>query len=455
MPGKDNLKDYDDPGKILAAIIANRGESILENPLRFLAEFNDYRKDNFTLEYNIIKLSFSENIPSDLRSKKNKVPFSILGRLLVKKIHDSHGTQIELAEWVVYSWAFALGIISKIDSPKKTSEKKSIKTFTTDMSSDTPAIGRNTCPLCGCFFTGEPVFCENCGMRLPNDSSQQNTTKVTSQRMGITTLPDAMFRANPQHTSEYDNDGSVPTKAELWRFGTKGPVRSSPAVSNGIVYVGSRDKNLYAIDAMTGKKKWRFGTKGSVRSSPAVSNGIVYVGSYDDNLYAIDAVTGKEKWRFATGGFVSSSPVVANGVVYFGSADKNLYAIDAVTGKEKWRFATGGSVFPPPAVSNDVVYVGSYFGSADKNLYAIDAVTGKEKWRFATGGSVFSSPAVSNGVVYFGSDDKNLYAIDAVTGKEKWRFATGEFVRSSPAVSNGVVYVGSDNNNLYAIGKPK
>jgi len=61
-----------------------------------------------------------------------------------------------------------------------------------------------------------------------------------------------------------------------------------------------------------------------------VSNGVVYVGSGDKNLYAIDAGTGKEKWRFTTGSYVVSSPAVSNGVVYVGSLDKNLYAVGGV-----------------------------------------------------------------------------------------------------------------------------
>jgi hypothetical protein len=104
-------------------------------------------------------------------------------------------------------------------------------------------------------------------------------------------------------------------------------VDSSPAVANGVVYVGSWNFNLYAIDAVTGTEKWRFATGAWVHSSPAVANGVVYVGSHDKNLYAIDAATGMEKWRFTTGGDVDSSPAVANGVVYFGSEDMNIYAI--------------------------------------------------------------------------------------------------------------------------------
>ena len=138
---------------------------------------------------------------------------------------------------------------------------------------------------------------------------------------------------------------------------------------------------------MTGKEKWRFTTGDAVSSSPLVSNGIVYVGSRDNNLYAIDTVTGKEKWRFTLGSYnMSASPVVSNGVVYIGSDDNNLYAIDTVTGTEKWRFTTGGDV-ASPAVSNGIVYV----GSQDNILYAIDTMTGTEKWlfRIRTTGTLF------------------------------------------------------------------
>ena len=55
-----------------------------------------------------------------------------------------------------------------------------------------------------------------------------------------------------------------------------------------------------------------------VYSSPAVANGVVYVGS-DDNVYALNARTGALLWSYTTGEYVVSSPAVANGVVYVGS----------------------------------------------------------------------------------------------------------------------------------------
>jgi outer membrane protein assembly factor BamB len=54
-----------------------------------------------------------------------------------------------------------------------------------------------------------------------------------------------------------------------------------------VVYVGSYDGNVYALNATTGANVWNFTTGASVYSSPAVANGVVYVGSYDGNVYAV------------------------------------------------------------------------------------------------------------------------------------------------------------------------
>ena len=74
--------------------------------------------------------------------------------------------------------------------------------------------------------------------------------------------------------------------------------------------------------------KWKFETGDSVSSSPAVVDGVVYFGSYDNHLYALDTKTGEEQWKFETGDSVFSSPAVSDGVVYFGSHDNYLYAVD-------------------------------------------------------------------------------------------------------------------------------
>ena len=97
---------------------------------------------------------------------------------------------------------------------------------------------------------------------------------------------------------------------------------SSPAVANGVVYVGSLDGNVYALDARTGGLLWSYATGYGVESSPAVANGVVYVGSEylgTGGVYALDASTGALLWSSAITNSVESSPAVANGIVYVGS----------------------------------------------------------------------------------------------------------------------------------------
>jgi outer membrane protein assembly factor BamB len=71
---------------------------------------------------------------------------------------------------------------------------------------------------------------------------------------------------------------------------------------------------------------WTATTAGEVTSSPAEADGIMYVGSQDDKIYALNATTGATLWTGTTGAPVDSSPAVANGIVYVGSEDDKVYA---------------------------------------------------------------------------------------------------------------------------------
>ena len=78
----------------------------------------------------------------------------------------------------------------------------------------------------------------------------------------------AMFRNGPEHSGVYDSP--APTLQTLaWKFKTGGRVISSPLVVGDVVYVGSTDGSLYAINRADGSQRWKFDTKGPVSSSPA------------------------------------------------------------------------------------------------------------------------------------------------------------------------------------------
>jgi len=287
-----------------------------------------------------------------------------------------------------------------------------------------------------------------------------------------------MFRGDPEHSGVYPAPGVPKFTRVKWKFHTRGQVISSPAIANGMVYVGSTDHNLYAIDLQNGTLKWKFESKSRITSSPAVSGGAVFFGSYDGNFYALDAMSGKVKWTFANPGerrFAAkhihglqpagetmldpfdvylSSPAVWQGAIYFGSGDGNVYAVHADSGKLKWRFHTGDVVHASPAISGGKLFIGSW----DTYFYALDAATGREIWRFKTGEDpdihnqvgIQSSALIYGGLVYFGCRDSNFYALDANTGEKRWSFSNhGSWVVGSPTTKDGKVYFATSDSGLF------
>lgn len=113
----------------------------------------------------------------------------------------------------------------------------------------------------------------------------------------------------------------------VWTFEAEEAIRTTPVLADDAVYVGSRDGNVYGIDAESGDQTWAFETDGRVDSSPAVVDGVLYVGSADQHVYALDTATGESLWVFETDDEVHSSPAVVAGTVYIGSNDGSIYAL--------------------------------------------------------------------------------------------------------------------------------
>ncbi len=283
------------------------------------------------------------------------------------------------------------------------------------------------------------------------------------------------FHGDNARTGVYPSPGPREVRRTRWIFKAGGPIVTSPAVADGVVYIASLDGHLYAVDAESGKEKWNFKSRFPVASSPAVAGGLLYFVSSGGALVALDLATGKPKWVLGTEyerkfeaknlhGYPSpaqtipdawdlftSSPAVAHGRVYFGSGDGGVYAVDSLTGLLQWKFATGDVVHSSPAVVDGTVFIGSW----DSTLYAIDAETGEQKWAFKAGQDPAihnqvgfqSSPAVADGVVYVGCRDAHVYALDAVTGRKKWDYPTSKsWVIGTPAVHDGIVYVGTSDS---------
>src|ERR1022692_126376 len=100
--------------------------------------------------------------------------------------------------------------------------------------------------------------------------------------------PQFHFAASHSGLNPYENVLSPTTASNLglrWSYLTMGYLESSPAIASGVVYIGSDDYNIYALNAGTGALRWKYTTGSYVISTPAVADGVVYAGSYDFNVY--------------------------------------------------------------------------------------------------------------------------------------------------------------------------
>ena len=284
-----------------------------------------------------------------------------------------------------------------------------------------------------------------------------------------------------------------PDESRLWSYATGGWVAMAPTVADGVVYVGSDDHRVYALDAATGNELWSFATGDVVVSVPTVVDGVVYVGSNDNHLHALDADTGGKLWSYDTGSWVQYSPAVSGGKVYLGSladGDNRVIALDTRSGDVIWTAAEPRAfdTEPAPAAVGNLVYTpGDEYGE----FHALDAATGRQAWSAPVSSYVESAPTVLDGTVYltvvnsahaldeltgeviwtygterypardfpalvvddvyYLSPDQFLHALDAATGDVLWTYEAPGFISAAPFVADGVIYGAAEGGHVFAL----
>jgi eukaryotic-like serine/threonine-protein kinase len=248
----------------------------------------------------------------------------------------------------------------------------------------------------------------------------------------------------------------------IWQFKTGHVVHSSPAYYNQKIYCGGFDCKLYALNIHTGEKIWQAvvghtGTdsySGNI-SSPSVSDGFVYIGSKDNYLAAFDAETGTQKFKYSTPGiWVVSTPAISNGRVVAGNSGMNrIFAISSENGGHIFNnpleaLGYGVWTWTSAAISGDIYYLGSLNG----RMYAIDAA-GNILWRYRTKGCIENK---HNFLRFDGSrNDDILKGLNFGIQKGNddvmlWGLESGGILGNA-VPDDGVLYFGSGDGYLYAV----
>ena len=273
--------------------------------------------------------------------------------------------------------------------------------------------------------------------------TQQPTTQQPATPEAIEPVPPPraedwhMFMHNLGFSGISPDKSITPPLELLWKFKTGGPIHASPVIANGILYIGSTDGKLYALDAKQWGIKWVFDAGDAIRYSATVLGNKVYFSARNNKVYALDAKTGEKLWEFKSKSWMDAPPIVLDNRVYIGAFPSKIYLLNASTGVlEAMRERT-------------IRIQGIEYGCANAVFRPISPEHNADLWRDRTNGSE-SYPVTANGIVYIGARNGQLHAFDVASQTETWTYQFGGFVDAAPAISDGFLYAASGDGYVYA-----
>ncbi|CDL81862.1 PQQ-binding-like beta-propeller repeat protein [Xenorhabdus szentirmaii] len=247
---------------------------------------------------------------------------------------------------------------------------------------------------------------------------------------------------------------NLKTFQKIWKLKTDGPIYSSPAVTkNGDFIIGGEDFTLRMISSQ-GFCLWEFKAYDAFHVTPTIDeiNGIVYAGSYDHSMYAINISNGELIWKRnfeknIIDDIYSSPSLTPSGNIIFGT-NKTLICIDK-HGNTIWEFSNEGR-FEGSAALDYSINTGIIGTEENGQIIIFDIITGKIRKIHQTEGFVVSCPSIGyQHIATIGSDDKNIYGINLLTADILWKYYAGTRFVYTPfsSLPNGdPIFVGTTDD---------
>ena len=299
-----------------------------------------------------------------------------------------------------------------------------------------------------------------------------------------------LFRGDAQATGVAA--GKLPEKLELlWKYDIpNGAFEGTPAIVDGVVYLGDLDGRILALHLATGKVKWEKKFETGFNASPAVKDGLLYIGDLDGVFHCLSLTDGAEQWKHETMAEINSSANFYKDQVLIGSQDATLYSLNGKSGEITWKFAIADQIRCSPTVIENRCFLAGcdgklhivdldkgaavadvpiesptgstpaargdmvYFGNEGGVFFGINWKEAKTIWTWQDDRrtqAFRSSAAVTDKAVIIGGRDKVVRAFEPLSNKEIWKFTTRRAVDSCPVVVGERVYVAVTDGNLYAL----
>ncbi len=240
---------------------------------------------------------------------------------------------------------------------------------------------------------------------------------------------------------------------------------------SGRLYATNGAGEAKAIDALTGEIIWAVKPAGPLRGSPTIAFGQVYVMSQDNQILALDVADGSLLWNESgsttqSGVFGVAAPAAGNGTVIAGYSSGELNAYRYENGRTLWadalartnistRVSSLTDIDADPIIDSGRVYALGQGG----RMAAYELVTGQRIWELNLAG--ISTPAIAGEWIFTLTDDARLLAIARSSGRVRWisqlqqfrdeEDREGPIFWTGPVLAGGHLWVASSRGEIWKV----
>lgn len=260
-------------------------------------------------------------------------------------------------------------------------------------------------------------------------------------------------------------DGAV-----LWRKRPGGPLRGSPTLSGGNVYVVSQDNQIFALRQSDGNVEWTQAGTLEVSgvfgvAAPAAAQGTIVAGFSSGELNAYRYENGRIVWQDAlsrtsistsvgTISDIDAEPVIDQGRVYAIGSGGRMVALELVTGQRVWEINAGG--IATPWLAGEWIFA----ITDDARLLCVARATGKVRWatqlphwksaKKKKGAITWIGPVLAGNRLIAVNSQGQIAYVSPTDGAIQATVKYGQPVSLSPVVANSTMYLLDQQGRLTA-----
>ena len=181
-----------------------------------------------------------------------------------------------------------------------------------------------------------------------------------------------------------------------WRLETGGALWAPAFSDENVAYQAGLDHFLYAFDLEQGKLSWKVDLNGPIVGGITPGeDGILYLGTLNQEMVAVNAENGDILWRTEVVGNIWSAPLLQDGNLYFGTDQKKIYILSASEGSITRTLDVASSIIGAPVYTDGAVA----FVAEDGEVFTLTLDGENRPWTRTIKGKLYTTPVVVNGQI--------------------------------------------------------